>query len=211
MDMGLDHDVAKTSGRTTLARWISRIIHPVVFPLITLGIVTYYADPSHSLVAAVRWVLLALALTTVPISLLVMYQVWRGHWSDLDVSVRRQRYTLYPFGLACMIALAVVFVVLRAPAIAVSATAAIVVANLVDGAVNLVYKVSAHATAAAMCATVLYVGAPPWAVPAALAALLVGWSRVALGRHTTGQVVLGWLVGICSVAAVFAVRAHVAV
>jgi hypothetical protein len=34
---------------------------------------------------------------------------------------------------------------------------------------------------------------------------------VALGRHTTGQVVLGWLVGICSVAAVFAVRAHVAV
>jgi membrane-associated phospholipid phosphatase len=209
LDMGLDHNVVKTSGRTTLARWISRIVHPVVFPLITLGIVTYYADPQHSLVHSAQWVVLALLLTTVPISLLVLFQVLRGHWSDLDVSVRRQRYTLYPFGLACMVALGIAFVAFRAPAIAISATAAIVLANLVDGFINLVYKVSAHATAAAMCAAVLYVGAPLWTVPAALAAVLVGWSRVVLGRHTAGQVILGWLVGISCVAAVLVVPAHV--
>jgi membrane-associated phospholipid phosphatase len=208
MDMSLEHDVAKPSGRTTLARWVSRIVHPIAFPLVTLGVVTYAADPRHSLIAAVRWVLLALVLTTVPISLLVLTQVVRGRWTDLDVSVRRQRYTLYPFGLACMIALAVVLVGLHAPAIAVSATAAIVVANSLDGLINLAYKVSAHATTAATCAAVLYFGAPLWAVPAALAALAVGWSRVALGRHTPGQVVLGWVVGASSVLGVMVLPAH---
>ena len=210
MDMGLDHDLTKVSGRTTLARWISRIVHPIAFPLVTLAIVTYAADPHHAIAFAARWVLLALVLTTVPISLLVLYQVVRGHWTDLDVSVRRQRYTLYPFGLACMIALTLVFMSLRAPTIAIAATAAIVVANLVDGLINLAYKVSAHATVAATCATVLYFGAPIWAVPAALATLAVGWSRVALGRHTPGQVVLGWLVGAASVVGVVALPTHLA-
>jgi membrane-associated phospholipid phosphatase len=210
MDMGLDQNIVKTAPgrRTVLARWISRIIHPITFPLLTLGIVTYYADPSQGVIAAARWVLIALLLTSVPITLLVMFQVLRGKWTDLDVSVRRQRYTLYPFGLACMVALAIVFRVLQAPAIAVSATAAIVVANLVNALINLRYKVSAHATSAALCTAILSVGAPIWAIPAGIATLLVGWSRVVLGRHTTGQVILGWLVGAASVSAVLLLPAR---
>jgi membrane-associated phospholipid phosphatase len=216
MDMRLDQKIVKTpasphpSLRTTLARWISIIIHPIAFPLLSLGIVSYAADPMHSFLGAARWVLIALLLTSVPISLLVSYMVLRGHWSDLDVSVRRQRYLLYPFGMACVIALAFVFVALGAPRIAVSATVALLLANLVDGLINLVYKVSAHATAAAMCATVLWVGAPSFGIPATIAALLVGWSRITLGRHTTGQVILGWLVGSASMLAVLAIPGHLA-
>lgn len=217
MDMGLDQKATQapatphTTPRTTLARWISMIIHPVAFPLLSLGIVSDIADPRHSLLGAVRWVLIALALTSVPISLLVSYKVLRGHWSDLDVSVRRQRYLLYPFGMACVIVLAIVFVELGAPPIAVSATLALLLANLVDGLVNLVYKVSAHATTAAMCATILWAGSPAFGIPATIAALLVGWSRVTLGRHTTGQVVLGWLVGVVSTLAVLALPGHLSI
>ncbi|MBF6591986.1 MAG: phosphatase PAP2 family protein [Ktedonobacterales bacterium] len=204
MDMGLDQKIAKalSSRRTAIARWISIIIHPVAFPLFTLGILTYTADPAHAPLSAARWVVIALLLTTVPVSLLVGYQVLRGHWSDLDVSVRRQRYILYPFGLVCMIALSVVFIALGAPRIAVGAAIAIAIANIANGLINFFYKVSAHAAGAAMCAALLWAGAPDWAAPATLAAALVGWSRVALGRHTTGQVLLGWAVGVASVAVV---------
>ncbi|HKB49080.1 MAG TPA: phosphatase PAP2 family protein, partial [Ktedonobacterales bacterium] len=64
--------------------------------------------------------------------------------------------------------------------------------------INFGYKVSAHATGAAACATLLFYVAPVYGIPGAAAALLVGWSRVVLLKHTRGQVVLGWAVGVAS-------------
>ncbi len=89
-----------------------------------------------------------------------------------------------------------------APRVTIIAALAFTLANTIDGVINYVYKVSAHATAAAGCAALLWLFAPGWGVPAAIATALVGWSRVELGRHTTGQVVLGWLVGLGSAIAI---------
>ncbi len=179
-----------------VARWVSAIVHPVMFPLFTLGVVTYTA--TRSLSETARWVAIAVVLTTLPISLLVIVQVLRQRWTDLDVSVRRQRYALYPFGIACMVALALVFALFGAPEIAVRAATAVALANAADGLINFAYKVSAHATGAAVCAAVLWAGAPAWGLPATAAALAVGWSRVELRRHTPPQVALGWAVGVAS-------------
>jgi membrane-associated phospholipid phosphatase len=200
--MLVEKTATKSSLRRSVARWVSLIIHPVAFPLFTLGVLLYAR--THSVPQMTRWLLLALVLTSLPVTALVVWQVARGHWTDLDVSVRRQRYLLYPFGLVCLSGLAIVLYWLRAPAIAVAATAASAVANLVDGLVNFRYKVSAHATSAAVCATLLWYVVPSVAVPATAAAVLVGWSRVELGRHTTGQVLLGMGVGAGSVIATLA-------
>ena len=194
--MHVENSAVKPSPRVEVARWVSVIVHPVAFPLVTLGVVCYLATSSFPRTA--QWVLLALALVSLPVSLLVASQVLSGRWTDLDVSVRRQRYALYPFGLACMLALALSFAHFGAPRIAVQATFAIVIANLADGLINFAYKVSAHATGAALCASILWSAAPAWGVAGALAALAVGWSRVELRRHTPGQVLLGWVVGLLS-------------
>ncbi len=172
------------------------IVHPIAFPLFTLAVAIYSTTRSPAQTA--RWVALALLLTSVPVSLLVSVQVLRRRWTDLDVSVRRQRYLLYPFGLVCMLALTVVFATTGAPEIAVRASLGIALANVVDGLINFGYKVSAHATGAAACATLLFYVAPVYGIPGAAAALLVGWSRVVLLKHTRGQVVLGWAVGVAS-------------
>ncbi len=184
------------SARERTARWISVIVHPIAFPLFTLAVAIY--STTRSPVQTARWVALALLLTSVPVSLLVSVQVLRRRWTDLDVSVRRQRYLLYPFGLVCMLALTVVFASSGAPEIAVRASLGIALANVVDGLINFGYKVSAHATGAAACATLLFYVAPVYGIPGAAAALLVGWSRVVLLKHTRGQVVLGWAVGVAS-------------
>jgi membrane-associated phospholipid phosphatase len=189
----------KATPRYALARWVSLIVHPIVFPIATLAALLYSA--THSMRQTTQWLLLALVLTSLPITALVVYQVARGHWSDLDVSVRRQRYLLYPFGLVCLGSLALVYHWLHAPAIAVSAALASSLANLVNGVINFSYKVSAHATSAAACAALLLHVVPVVGVPAAVAALLVGWARVELGRHTPGQVLLGMGVGVGSVVA----------
>lgn len=199
--MHVENSALKPSPRVEVARWVSVIVHPVAFPLLTLGVACYLA--TNSFPQTVRWVLLAVALVSLPISLVVAWQVIAGRWTDLDVSVRRQRYALYPFGLACMLALALSFAHFGAPRIAVQATVAIVAANLTDGLINFAYKVSAHSTGAALCAAILWVAAPTWGIAGAAAAVAVGWSRVELKRHTPGQVLLGWAVGLLSAVLAF--------
>ncbi|HEY8322998.1 MAG TPA: hypothetical protein VIG77_00800 [Ktedonobacterales bacterium] len=198
--MELENVAEKKPFRQALAQVISVIVHPVAFPLLTLAAIAFTETGSFrsSLIVC----LIALALTTAPVAALVAFQVARGHWTDLDVSVRQQRYALYPIGLACALLMVAALAYVSAPRGAIAAAIAMTLANAVDGVINFAYKVSAHATAAATCAALLWIFVPGWGAPAALAAALVGWSRVELGRHTTGQVLLGWLVGIASALAV---------
>jgi membrane-associated phospholipid phosphatase len=153
---------------------------------------------------ALELIAVGIVVTAVPIGALVLFQVSRGKWSDTDVSLRENRYLLYPFGIACMLLSVGIFDLLAAPPIAIRATLGLVSANVVNFFINLRYKVSAHATASALCATLFWLATPQRDNPfifggvTTVAALLVGWSRVALGRHTTGQVLVGWLVGTAS-------------
>src|SRR5215813_3661120 len=196
--MHLEEAEPMTTTRYETARLISVIVHPIAFPLLALGIALYVA--TGSLFETLRYVLLATTLTTVPISILVGIQVLRRKWTDLDVSDRRQRYALYPFGIACMLALAFAFARIGTPPVAVRSALALALANVANGLVNFSYKVSAHATGSAASATLLWIAAPfiGIALLATLATALVGWARVELKRHTAGQVVLGWSVGIVS-------------
>jgi membrane-associated phospholipid phosphatase len=186
-----------------VARWVSIIVHPIAFPLIALGTALYLATGSFE--STLVWIVMAVALTTLPIALLVILQVIRRKWTDLDVSVRRQRYALYPFGIACMLVLTLSYAHFDAPAVAIRSAYALVIANVVDGIVNLFYKVSAHATGAAASSTLIWFATPfaILAIIAAVATLLVGWSRVELKRHTSGQVLLGWLVGVSAMVLAF--------
>lgn len=195
----------KSPRQHVVARIVSAVVHPILLPLLTLGVLTALA-PDGTIDSALTWVSIGLVVSALPIVALVLVQVMRGRWSDTDVSVREHRYVLYPVGVACLLAAAVVLVLLRAPRIAVQATLAAVTANAINGLINLRYKVSAHATTAALCAVLLWRGLPTpdstfWGGSVSVAALLVGWSRVALGRHTRGQVVLGWAVGVATGAA----------
>ncbi len=121
MGVGLEETAVKNPLRHSVARWISIIVHPIAFPLLTLAVVVWTATQSGR--TASRWVLIAVALTSVPVAALVGWQVLRGRWTDLDVSVRKQRYALYPFGLACMLLLLSVFILLHAPIVAIRAAA----------------------------------------------------------------------------------------
>jgi membrane-associated phospholipid phosphatase len=191
------------TARYETARLVSTIIHPIIFPLVCLGIALDVA--TRSLPDTLRYVGLAMLLTSVPISMVVIVQVVRHKWTDLDVSARKQRYALYPFGVACMLALAIAFARVGAPPVATRSAVALVLANVVNGLINLTYKVSAHATGAAASATLLWLVVPFIGISllATLAALAVGWSRVELKRHTVGQVLLGWSVGIVTMIAAY--------
>jgi membrane-associated phospholipid phosphatase len=181
--------------RHEFADVVSAVVHPLLFPLLTIAAVNFRF--THDLVKAFMIVLMTVVIGTVPVALLVLVQVKRGAWSDFDVSQRRQRYTLYPFTLLCLALLMYVYY-LQGAFYAVQCTLTLVIANVINSFVNLAWKISAHATTAAACATLLWHFTPAWGPAATVGAALVGWSRVELCRHTRGQVLAGWLVGISS-------------
>ncbi len=197
----MEQAAAKKPLRQIIAAAISAIVHPVALPLLTLVVIMYEVTGQFS--EGLALAAIALLLTVAPVAGLVVFQVARGHWTDLDVSVREQRYKLYPIGMACAVLMIAVFALVGAPAPAMVTGIALALANMVDGVINFAYKVSAHATAAATCAALLWLYAPTWGLPVTIAAALVGWSRVELGRHTTGQVILGWAVGVLSALTVY--------
>ncbi len=196
--MHLEKTEPKPTTRYEVARLVSAIVHPIAFPLVCLGLAIYVVPTP--LFDTLRYVIVALLLTSAPISALVGYMVLTRKWTDLDVSVRKQRYLLYPFGLGCMFLLAYAFARIGAPPVAVRSALALVLANAANGLINFIYKVSAHATGAAASAALIWLTVPTAGVVtiAALAAAAVGWSRVELKRHTPGQVLLGWSVGVVS-------------
>jgi len=182
-----------TKLRRDVANVISSIVHPLLFPLLVVAVVSYNLN-HQNLSAAISVVLITIAITSLPVALVVWIQVRRGAWTDFDVSQREQRFTLYPFTLICLAVVAYVYARLGAN-YAVWCVISFVIANIVNGIINLAWKISAHTTTASACATLLWFLAPAWGPPAAISALLVGWSRVELRRHTVGQVIGGWIVG----------------
>lgn len=181
--------------RQEVAHIISTIVHPMLFPLLTIGVVGY--TQSHNALLTLTLVMIAIVFSVLPVSFVVWLQVKRGVWSDFDVSRREQRYTLYPLTLVALGLVAFLYYRLHA-FYALRSVNSMVFANLINSLINLFWKISAHATAAAASATLLWLFAPAWGPPAAISAVMVSWSRVELGRHTKGQVIAGSLVGFTS-------------
>ena len=195
------------AARRDVANLVSAIIHPLLFPLVTIIVVGFTIahsvlgySVSQSIANTALLAVISVVIASLPVAMVVWVQVKRGKWTDLDVSKRQQRYALYPFTLGCLGLLAYVYYRLGAPNFAVRSVLSILIANVIDGVVNLFWKISAHATTAAACAALLWQILPgsAWGPSAAAGAALVGWSRVELARHTRGQVIAGWFVGASS-------------
>lgn len=176
----------------SIARWISRLGHPFILPLVALLVVTLQIVPARQ---ALSIVALTAATVTIPVLLFTWRQVRRQRWSDYDVSVRQDRYRLYPLILALCGISALVFWLLDAPAFMLRGILSGAVMAFVAMLINLVLKISLHAALATLCALVIMALIPWLGIAACLFAALVGWSRVALGRHTAVEVLSGGLLG----------------
>jgi len=162
--------------------------------LLVLAVVAGKSSPS--LLAAVKWSLLAALFTVaIPYSVLLAF-VGRGLVMDRHLVIREQRYKPLLAATASVIAGVAVLGRMGAPA-AVFALVVAMLAGLTSmGIVTRWYKASFHVAVAAGVATVLVLVLGPQLVllTAPLIGLL-GWARVRAGRHTVAQVLTGLTVG----------------
>ena len=141
-----------------------------------------------------------------------------GKISDMAASIRKQRVRPFIFAIVCNSITAFYLYYVNAPwwipVFFIGSVAAMIIVLLI----SLKWKISAHATGMGgvvglsmwLCLTgLLLFNAMTWMIAVILLAGLVGSSRVALGRHTPGQVYAGWIVGFISIFGVLVIATNI--
>jgi membrane-associated phospholipid phosphatase len=186
-----------------LAQAVSLVGSPFLLALLLLLIVSWHA--THRAAPTLGWAALtAFFVTLGPLALLAV-AVRRGKVRNLDIDVRSER----PWPMVAALVLTVLGLValwlLGAPHLLV----VLLMATLLGGAVALLitlrWKISIHSGGAAGSATVLAILYGAWALPLLLGVVVIGWSRVVLGKHTWAQVVAGAVVSALVTLLVFGV------
>ena len=143
-----------------------------------------------------RPVLLILGAIVLPVGALMLHQVRRGRWGNVDASNVSERPTLFFVAISALSAL-LVWLLLREPdSFLIRGILATFLLLLVAAIVTRWVKVSLHLAFAGFAATTLLllgslvgyllVGAIP----------LLAWSRLALSRHRLVELVLGLVLGV---------------
>jgi len=176
------------SRKEQLATTLSVCGHPFLFsPVIALLAGCRFLGPIEAVVGLVTVLLFCL----LPASFYILRKVRAGDWSDLDVSARKDRPQLFVVGLGCLLLTVLVLMLTQQPM--VYARGCLAAMLLVSGGwlLNRWLKPSMHAGFAMMTASALWLLNARLAILAMLFAIAVGWSRVALRRHTVIEVCVG--------------------
>jgi hypothetical protein len=145
---------------------------------------------------AFRTLMLVAGVVLVPIAVLMIRQVRRGSWTNVDASNRAERPLLFAVGIVALAALLAIALVFRPGSFLIRGTIGVLLMLAVCAAFTPWIKVSLHMAFAALATTILLaLGSPAgWVLLTMMPAL--AWSRLALNRHQPAEVVLGALVGI---------------
>ncbi|HEV2856193.1 MAG TPA: hypothetical protein VHC97_25615 [Thermoanaerobaculia bacterium] len=178
-----------------VARWLSILGHPFATSLVmVLGVALRFSGPRE----AFRALLLVALIALLPVAALMVRQVRRGSWTNVDASNRAERPLLFTVGIIASAVLLGAVAVFRPGSfhlrVALGALAVLAVCAVATRWI----KVSLHMAFGALATTtLLFLGSP---AGGALLALLpaLAWSRLALKRHTPAEVAVGVLIGVVS-------------
>ena len=175
----------------TVARWLSIAFHPFVM----VGVMVGTAAASRQTAGeALKSVAVVVAFTVVPLLALMIRQVRRGAWENVDASKTAERPMLYLVGVAAIVAL-LGYLQLGQQTFMVRGVVATLCMMAVCAVTTRWIKVSLHMAFAALVATVptLMGSVVGYAIVALIPVL--AWARLLLGRHTPPEIAIGVLIG----------------
>jgi hypothetical protein len=176
-----------------VARWVSIVGHPFVMTIImVLGAALHLSTPGEAL----RTVLLVTLIALLPVAALMVRQVRRGSWTNVDASNRAERPLLFAVAIVALAVLIGAVLVFRPGSFLIRGAAGVLIMFAVCAVATRWVKVSLHMAFGALATTTLLsLGSPAgWVLLAAMPAL--AWSRMALERHRPAEVALGLAIGI---------------
>jgi phosphatidylserine synthase len=176
-----------------IARWVSIVGHPFAMTMVmVLGTALRFSTPREAL----RTLLLVALVALLPVAVLMVRQVRKGSWTNVDASNRAERPLLFSVGIVALAVLIAAVLVFRPGSFLIRGAVGVLIMLVVCAVATRWVKVSLHMAFGALATTTLLsIGSPAGLVLLAVMPALA-WSRLALERHRPAEVVIGLLVGI---------------
>jgi membrane-associated phospholipid phosphatase len=187
--------------RERLARLTSNILNPFLASFIVMTLLA--VEATASAVEAVKWALISMALSVLPVFAVVMYMVRRKKLDGIFVNPRQQRNVIYVLASVLGAIGCGVMWYFEAPRLLSITFTAGLVAIVVFMAINRFWKISLHTafmSASVTIITIVYGAAGALTI---LLLLPVAWARIRLKQHSPLQVAVGALLAAAIVLAVF--------
>ncbi len=177
--------------RKRIASLTSVILHPILLMLVMLFLLSFASAPST--LDAIRWALISVALSILPVMLSLVYLVRSGRLDSFFTIVRRQRTKVYLLAGVYAIVGCVILSYLGAPSILLAAFATGISTTLIFMFINLRWKISLHTALVGASVTVLVILYGWLALVTAALVPLTVWSRIELNHHSLAQATTGAL------------------
>ena len=179
-----------TSGQDRIARLLTEVGAPWGINIVTSLIL-------GCSIGAPGWgIFVAICSGVVPMGV-ILYGMRKSKIGDHHGTSISERHLLIVVLLAVALVGLIIQIVASAPiqmiAFMTAGLAALVVAALITSVLH--WKVSVHTGVSAGVTIVLALALSPWWLLALALTPLIGWSRVHLGDHTKGQVIVGAIAG----------------
>jgi hypothetical protein len=177
----------------SLARWISIIAHPFVMIAVLVAVAGWRFAPGSQ---ALQALLLVIVVTIVPLAILMVCQVRRGRWSNVDASHTSERPILFLVALTALAALLGWLLLSNPHSFLIRGVIVISLLLVVAALLTRWVKLSLHLAFAGLTVTSLSVIGSAIGLALIPAVPLLIWSRLALSRHRPLELVVGLLLGV---------------
>lgn len=187
--------------RKRIAGLISNILNPFLVCLGLILLLSFVSAPG--LFEALKWALILIFFTILPVFLVVIYLIRNDRIENLSISIREQRTKIYWLAGACAGAGCITLLYLGAPLILLAAFVAGLSSVVIFMCINLLWKISLHTAFVGGSVVVLGI-LYGWVAMATLVFVpLMSWSRMELKHHSLAQVTGGAALAALIVVVVF--------
>jgi membrane-associated phospholipid phosphatase len=189
--------------KTAIVRLISNIVNPFIVSIIVLILLAFKSTTNtHD---AVSWILITIAISVLPLFILILVLLRFKKLDGIFNSSRQQRAMIYIVAALLGIADCILLWFLKVPEMLFETFCAGLVAVAVFTAINHFWKISLHSAFIAAGVSILVIVFGAMAAWAYILLPMVGWSRIVLKQHTPLQVVIGALVATVVVSGIFVI------
>jgi membrane-associated phospholipid phosphatase len=190
-----------------IGRIISQVFHPTINGFAAFFLVGAAAPDLPSIRSGLTWAAICIATIIVPPALYFYVRLFRGDFSDDDVSRRSERTGLYIAALLSTLVGSMILYQFDVPFVFLRLVLAAVAVTLVCMMINFRWKISVHSASIATLSMLATLFLQTAGIIFWLCAIAVGWARIRTGNHTLMQVLAGWSVAIAGVLLAFTVGA----
>lgn len=184
-----------------IASLTSGILNPFLVSVVVILLLSFKSASSTS--DAVKWSLILVAISILPVLLVIVYLAHKNKLEGIFINVRRERNKIYLLATFFAVAGGILLLCLGAPMVLVASLVAGLSAIFVFMWINLLWKISLHTAFAASSVTILTI---VYGSVGALTAMLVppvAWARIEMKHHSLAQTVAGALLAALIVVVVF--------